>query len=229
MSEAANDIHTLEGRAALVTGASSGLGRATALALARAGADVAIIARSKEELDSVGEAITKIGRQALALPVNLASVDETAEAVRRTVEALERLDVLVNVVGTDAPGTVEELDVAGWDRTLTVNLRTPFLLSKAAFPHMREARAGMIVNISSVSGRKGWANASVYSAFKFGLTGFTGLLADEGKQYGIRVIVLYREAMATNLGPSLQRSSRRANRRRLLHRLECFCRSMLRI
>jgi NAD(P)-dependent dehydrogenase (short-subunit alcohol dehydrogenase family) len=177
----------------------------------------------------VGEEITKLGRQALALPVNLASVDETAGAVRRTVEALGRLDVLVNVVGTDAPGTVEELDVAGWDRTLTVNLRTPFLLSKAAFPHMREARAGMIVNISSVSGRKGWVNASAYSASKFGLTGFTELLADEGKQYGIRAIVLYRGAMATKLGPSLQRSSRRANRLRLLHRLECSCRNKLRI
>jgi NAD(P)-dependent dehydrogenase (short-subunit alcohol dehydrogenase family) len=200
MSEAANDIRTLEGRAALVTGASSGLGRATALALARAGADVAIVARSREELESVGEEITKIGRRALTLPVNLASVDETAEAVRRTVEALGRLDVLVNAAGTDVPGTVEELDVAGWDRTLAVNLRAPFLLSKAAFSHMREAGSGMIVNISSVAGKKGWANASAYCASKFGLTGFTEALADEGKEYGIRAIVLYPGAMATNWG-----------------------------
>jgi NAD(P)-dependent dehydrogenase (short-subunit alcohol dehydrogenase family) len=200
MSEAVNYIRTLEGRVALVTGASSGLGRATALALARAGADVTIVSRSKEELESVGEEITEIGRRALALPVDLASVDETAEAVRRTVEALGRVDVLVNAAGTDVPGTVEELDVEGWDRTLAVNLRAPFLLSKAAFPHMREAGGGTIINISSVAGKKGWANASAYCASKFGLTGFTEALAHEGKEHGIRAMVLYPGAMATNWG-----------------------------
>ena len=200
MSELANDIRTLEGRIALVTGASSGLGRATAIALARAGADVAIVARSEEELDSVRGEIIKIGRRALALPVDLASVDDTAEAVRQSVEELGRVDVLVNAAGTDTPGTVEALDIEGWDRTLAVNLRAPFLLSKAAFPHMREAGGGTIINISSVAGKKGWANASAYCASKFGLTGFTEALADEGKEHGIRAIVLYPGAMATNWG-----------------------------
>jgi 3-oxoacyl-[acyl-carrier protein] reductase len=200
MSEAANDVRTLEGRVALVTGASSGLGRATAIALTRAGADVTIVARSKEELKSVGEEATRIGRRALALPVDLASVKKTAEAVGRTVEELGRLDVLVNAAGTDTPGTVEELDIEGWDRTLAVNLRAPFLLSKAAFPHMREAGGGTIINISSVAGKKGWANASAYCASKFGLTGFTEALADEGKEHGIRAVVLYPGAMATHWG-----------------------------
>jgi NAD(P)-dependent dehydrogenase (short-subunit alcohol dehydrogenase family) len=200
MSEVANDIRTLEDRIALVTGASSGLGRATAIALARAGADVAIVARSKEELDSVRGEITKSGRRALALPVDLASVDDTTEAVRQSVEELGRVDVLVNAAGTDTPGTVEALDIEGWDRTLAVNLRAPFLLSKAAFPHMREAGGGTIINISSVAGKKGWANASAYCASKFGLTGFTEALADEGKEHGIRAIVLYPGAMATNWG-----------------------------
>jgi NAD(P)-dependent dehydrogenase (short-subunit alcohol dehydrogenase family) len=200
MSEAANDVRTLEGRVALVTGASSGLGRATAIALIRAGADVTIVARSKEELKSVGEEATRIGRRTLALPVDLASVNETAEAVGRTVEELGRLDVLVNAAGTDTPGTVEELDIEGWDRTLAVNLRAPFLLSKAAFPHMREAGGGTIINISSVAGKKGWANASAYCASKFGLTGFTEALADEGKEHGIRAVVLYPGAMATHWG-----------------------------
>ncbi len=87
--------------------------------------------------------------------------------------------MLVNAAGTDVPGTVEELDVEGWDRTLSVNLRAPFLLSKAAFPHMREAGGGTIVNVSSVAGKKGWAKASAYCASKFGLTGFTEALADD--------------------------------------------------
>ncbi len=200
MNETENATSRLEGKAALVTGASSGLGRATAISLARAGADVALVARSQQELDSAKEEISKIGRRALTLPVDLASEAQTAGAVGRTVEALGRIDVLVNSAGTDAPGIVEELDVEGWDRTLAVNLRAPFLLSKAAFPHMREAGGGMIVNISSVAGKKGWANASAYCASKFGLTGFTEALADEGKEHGIRAIVLYPGAMATNWG-----------------------------
>jgi 3-oxoacyl-[acyl-carrier protein] reductase len=200
MSEPGNETGRLEGKAVLVTGASSGLGRATAIALARAGADVALVARSQQELDSAKEEISKIGRRALTLPVDLASEDETTAAIGHTVEALGRIDVLVNAAGTDAPGTVEELDIEGWDRTLAVNLRAPFLLSKAAFPRMREAGGGMIVNISSVAGKKGWANASAYCASKFGLTGFTEALADEGKEHGIRAIVLYPGAMATNWG-----------------------------
>jgi NAD(P)-dependent dehydrogenase (short-subunit alcohol dehydrogenase family) len=150
-----NEDRALEGRAALVTGASSGLGRATAIALARVGADVALVARSVEELESAQEeVVSKTGRRALTLPTDLAKEDGAAWAVEQTVEALGRIDVLVNAAGTDVPGTVEELDVEGWDRTLSVNLRAPFLLSKAAFPHMREAGGGTIVNVSSVAGKR---------------------------------------------------------------------------
>lgn len=200
MSEATNGDLALEGRAALVTGASSGLGRATVIALARAGADVALVSRSAKELESAGEEVSKIGRRALTLPADLAGEDEAARVVGQTVETLGRIDVLVNAAGTDAPGTVEEIDVAGWNRTLSVNLRAPFLLSKAAFPRMREAGGGTIVNVSSVAGKKGWAGAAAYCASKFGLTGFTEALADEGKAHGIRATVLYPGAMATNWG-----------------------------
>lgn len=200
MSEAVNEGRALEGRAALVTGASSGLGRAAAITLARAGADVALVARSAKELQSAKEEISKTGRRALTLPTDLAKEEETVAAVEQTIEALGRIDVMVNAAGTDAPGMVEDLGVEGWDRTLNVNLRAPFLLSKAAFPHMREAGGGTIVNISSVAGKKGWANASAYCASKFGLTGLTEALADEGKEHGIRAIILYPGAMATNWG-----------------------------
>src|SRR5215212_9656998 len=191
---------SLEGKAALVTGASSGLGRATAIALARSGADIALVARSAEELESAKEEVSKTGCRALTLPTDLAREQETSATVERTVEEFGRIDVLVNAAGTDVPGTVEELAVEGWDRTLAVNLRAPFLLSKAAFPRMREVGGGLIVNVSSVAGKKGWANASAYCTSKFGLTGFTQALADEGKEHGIRAIVLYPGAMATNWG-----------------------------
>ena len=161
--------------------------------------------------------------------MDLASEAETAGAVGRTVEAFGRIDVLVNAAGTDAPGTIEELDVEGWDRTLAVNLRAPFLLSKAAFPRMREAGGGIIVNISSVAGKKGWANASAYCASKFGLTGFTEALADEGKEHGIRAIVLYRERWPPTGEPSLPRSAKKKANRPRLRRPECSPLSALRI
>lgn len=211
MSETQNGERALQGKAALVTGASSGLGRATAVALARAGADVALVARSAEELESGAEEISKTGRRALVVPADLAVDDEAPGAVSQTVEAFGRVDVLVNAAGTDTPGTVEELDVEGWDRTLDVNLRAPFLLSRAAFPRMREAGGGTIVNVSSVADKKGWATASAYCASKFGLTGLTEALVDEGREHGIRTIVLYPGAMATNWGTFSPEERRRAN------------------
>lgn len=200
MSEARNGAGGLEGRVALVTGASSGLGRASAVALAEAGADVALVARSEEDLRGTEGRVSGFGGRALVLPMDLASVEETTGAVERTLEEFGRVDVLVNAAGTDAPGTVEELDVEGWDRTLDVNLRAPFLLSKAVFAPMREAGGGLIVNVSSVAGKKGWANASAYCASKFGLAGFNQALADEGRAHGIRAVVIYPGAMATNWG-----------------------------
>jgi len=195
-----SELGRLEGKAALVTGASSGLGRATAIVLARSSADVALVARSAEELESAKEEVAKTDRRALSLPTDLAKEKETSATIERTVEEFCRLDVVVNAAGTDTPGTVEDLSVEGWDRTLNVNLKAPFLLSKAAFPHMRDAGGGTIINISSVAGKKGWTNASAYCAAKFGLMGFTQALADEGKEYGIRAIVLYPGAMSTNWG-----------------------------
>ena len=200
MNEPGNEAGHLKDKAALVTGASSGLGRATALALARAGTDVALVARSAEELEGAKEEVLRTGRRALSLPTDLAKEEDTSATIGRTVEEFGRIDILVNAAGTDAPGAVEELTVEGWDRTLAVNLRAPFLLSKAAFPHMREAGGGTIINVSSVAGKKGWAKASAYCASKFGLTGFTQALADEGKEHSIRAIVLYPGAMATYWG-----------------------------
>jgi NAD(P)-dependent dehydrogenase (short-subunit alcohol dehydrogenase family) len=221
VNEPGNEAGRLKDKTALVTGASSGLGRATAFELARAGTDVALVARSAEELESAKEEVLKTGRRALSLPTDLAQEEETSATIERTVEEFGRIDVLVNAAGTDAPGMVEELAVEGWDRTLAVNLRAPFVLSKAAFPHMREAGGGTIVNVSSVAGKKGWANASAYCASKFGLTGFTQALANEGKEHNIRAIVLYPGAMDTNWGPSLPRSARRRASPRRHPRLEC--------
>jgi NAD(P)-dependent dehydrogenase (short-subunit alcohol dehydrogenase family) len=191
----------LAGTVAIVTGASSGLGRATAMALAGAGADVAMLARSAAELgDAAREIGERTGRRALALPLDLADEPALVDAVARVAAELGRVDILVNAAGTDAPGAAESLETTAWDRVLAVNLRAPFVLAREAFPHLRAAGGGTIVNISSVAGKRGWANASAYCASKFGLTGLTQSLAAEGKPHGIRACILYPGGMATGWG-----------------------------
>lgn len=185
---------------AIVTGASSGLGRACAIRLAADGFRVALLARHAGQLSEVEQEIGREGGIALSQPVDLAEASTVQTAVERLVEAWGRVDVLVNAAGTDAPGTVEETTVEDWDRVLGVNLRAPFLLSRSVFPHMRLAGGGTIVNVSSVAGLRGWANAAAYCSSKFALTGFTQSLAAEGRAHGIRACVLYPGAMATSWG-----------------------------
>ena len=190
----------LSGQVAVVTGASSGLGRATADRLAADGAAVALLARSAADLTSTQTRITELGGTALALPTDLADAVAIDAVVARVVAELGRIDVLVNAAATDVPGPVEALDRHGWDRVIAVNLTAPFLLAKAVWPHMRRAGGGTIINVSSVAGRRGWANAAAYCATKFALTGLTQTLAAEGRPHGIRACVVYPGAMATAWG-----------------------------
>ncbi|HYZ78247.1 MAG TPA: SDR family oxidoreductase [Gaiellaceae bacterium] len=190
----------LEGRVAIVTGASRGLGRATAVELATAGADVALLARSATQLADAAREVAARGRHALAIPVDLADVAAPATAVARVEEELGGVDVLVNAAATDAPARVEDLDVSEWDRVLAVNLRPPFLLAKLAFRSMRRRGGGTVVNVSSVAGKRGWANAAAYCASKFALSGLTQALAAEGREHRIRACVVFPGAMATHWG-----------------------------
>lgn len=190
----------IAGQVALVTGASSGLGRATALRLAADGATLALLARSRSDLELVADEIGSAGGRALAVPTDLADMDAVAAAVGRVVTEAGAPQILVNAAASDAPAPAEDLDVAEWERVVRVNLTAPFLLAKLAFPHMRAAGGGVVVNVSSVAGRRGWANASAYCATKFGLTGLTQALAAEGAPHGIRVVSVYPGAMATHWG-----------------------------
>ena len=190
----------LRDQLAIVTGASSGLGEATALRLAELGARVALLARSKADLDRVAARINDAGGVAFALPADLADPAVVVAAAERIISGAESPRVLVNVAATDAPGPAEEVLLEDWERVIGVNLTAPFLLSRAVLPHMRAAGGGTIVNVSSVAGRRGWANASAYCATKFGLTGLTQALAAEGAPHNVRVVCLYPGAMATHWG-----------------------------
>src|SRR6266567_1737810 len=203
----------LDGQVALITGSSSGLGKATAIALAQAGADVALLARGKDDLERAAAEVTPVGRRALVLVADLTLAEELTEAVDQMLERFGRVDVLVNAAGTDRPGPVIELGVDDWDQVLAVNLRAPFVLAKAVFPRMRQAGRGTIVNVSSVAGKRGWANAAAYCASKFGLSGLTQALAAEGKASGIRACIVYPGAMATHWGlwsPTARQATSRA-------------------
>jgi NADP-dependent 3-hydroxy acid dehydrogenase YdfG len=190
----------LEDRVALVTGASSGLGRATASALARAGASVVLLARSRDELEATADELGRHGCSALAVAADLADGSALEGAVRDALGRFGRIDVLVHAAGTDVPGAVVDLEAAEWDRVQAVNVRAAFLLAKLVWPSMRARGAGTIVLVSSVAGRRGWAGAGAYCASKFALTGLGQVLNAEGRDDGIRTCVLYPGAMATSWG-----------------------------
>ncbi|WP_205730235.1 SDR family NAD(P)-dependent oxidoreductase [Blastococcus sp. TF02-8] len=152
----------LRERIALVTGGSSRLGRATALALAADVADVAVLARGSTDLEETAEQVRAAGVRARAVVVDLADAKAIEWAMGQVRADLGTVDLLVNAAGTDVPGPVVELDVAAWARVLAVNLRASFLLAKAVWPDMRDNGGGPIVNVSSVAGRRGWANAAAY-------------------------------------------------------------------
>ena len=190
----------LAGQVAVVTGASSGLGRATAKALARAGASVALLARGEAELASLADEVGPGADRALPLPCDIADADALTEAIGTVRQELGPVRVLVNAAATDVPEAVADLSVEDWDRVMAVNLRAVFLLSKLLISDMVEAGQGTIVNVSSVAGKRGWANASAYCASKFALTGFTQALGAEVRPHGVRACVVYPGAMATHWG-----------------------------
>jgi NAD(P)-dependent dehydrogenase (short-subunit alcohol dehydrogenase family) len=195
-----DEMPDLRDQLAIVTGASSGLGEATAVRLAKLGARVALLARSKTDLDRVASRIRDAGGTATTVPTDLADPAAVTAATDQIISGGQPPRVLVNVAATDAPGPAEALSLEDWERVIRVNLTAPFLLSRAVLPHMRAAGGGTIVNVSSVAGRRGWANASAYCATKFGLTGLTQALAAEGAAHGVRVVCLYPGAMATQWG-----------------------------
>ncbi len=180
----------LEGRIALVTGAGRGIGRAAAIALARAGAAVVASARSEDELEHVVAEIGSAGGTAVAVTCDLADRAQTLDLVGRAEEALGPIDVLVNNAGIGSsadPRPLADFRDAFWDLTLEVNLTAPYLLSKAALPHMRAQRWGRIVTVASINGRVPSVHGGAYTASKHGVIGLMRALALEHAAEGITV------------------------------------------
>jgi clavulanate-9-aldehyde reducatase len=199
----------LDGRVAAITGASSGIGEATALALAAAGAAVAIGARREDRLSDLASRIEGDGGRALALPVDVADEDSARSFVTEAHSQLGGLDILVNNAGVMLLGPVEGAPTDQWRTMVNVNLLGLLYCTHAALPLMREAGRGHIVNISSVAGRSANAGSAVYNLTKFGVGAFSEALRQEVSGAGIRTTVIEpgfveTELQGHNEGPVLE-------------------------
>ncbi len=183
----------LNGKVALVTGAASGLGAATARLFAEHGARVVCGDIDEKAAQSIAREIS--GR---ALYVDVAEPTSTEATVGDILDSEGRIDILVNNAGVDFIRSTTEMTLAEWDRVQHVNLRAPWLLSRAVFPYMVERGGGQIVNVSSTASKKGWPNATAYAASKHGLMGLTQALHAEGKEHGVRVMTVVAGGMRTN-------------------------------
>ena len=177
-------------RVALVTGAGRGIGRATALALAAAGTPVVVAARSSDELDAVVSEIGVAGGEATAIACDLTDRAQSTTLVERAGAAFGPIDILVNNAGIGSsadPRPLAEFRDPFWDQTLELNLTAPYLLSKAALPHMRDQRWGRIVTVASINGRIPTLHSGAYVASKHGVIGLMRTLALEVASEGITV------------------------------------------
>lgn len=172
-------MFSLTGKIALVTGGSQGIGRATALALAEAGADVAVMARSLDKCEAVAEEIKVLGRRALAVRADLGNEEELKAGVEKVAEALGAINILVNNAAITRDGLLLRMKREDWDAVINTNLTGVFLLTQKVLPMMTKARQGRIINLTSVVAQSGNPGQVNYIAAKAGIIGFTKAVARE--------------------------------------------------
>ncbi len=206
----------LDGTTALVTGASSGIGEATALSLAAQGAAVAVVARRRDRLEDLAGRITSKGGRALVLEADITAREQAQDVVRRTVEELGRLDVLVNNAGVMLLGPAVDAPLEEWERMVSLNVMGLLYCSHAALPHLLAAaedgprRVADLVNLSSVAGRVARSGSGVYNATKWGVGAFSESLRQEVTTRHVRVSLVEPGAVETELAghnrPEVQES-----------------------
>ena len=182
-----NELFGLEGKSALVVGASKGLGKAMALALAGAGADVAVASRSQKLIEEVRDKIIASGRQAVAVKADINREDDIIGMAGRVIDSFGKIDILVNNAGIYIPAMALDMTAEDWDKTLNINLKGFFLSCKAVGRHMADQKNGKIINIASVLGKRAAQTSSAYSASKAAIIQLTRSLALELAPHNIRV------------------------------------------
>ena len=191
----------LEGRVAVVTGASSGIGEACAVAFAAKGTKVVLAARRAERLASLVERIEGAGGEALAVATDVTDEAAVDDLFARAVERFGTVDVLVNNAGIADSTPVDEMALETWRKVIETNLTSAFLCSRAAFRAMKGKGRGRIINVGSISARVPRENSPAYAASKFGLDGLTRSLAIDGRKHNIAASIFHPGIVATEIAP----------------------------
>lgn len=194
-----NADNRLAGKIAWITGAGRGIGRATAIAMAQAGAKVVLCSRSQGEIYSVAEEIRLANGKALSIACDISKGKEIAGLMKRVRNEWGNIDILVNNAGVAVFEKILSSSEKDWDAMMAVNLKGAFLCTQAVLGPMIERKSGEIINIVSVAGRKGYYNCGAYCASKFGLYGFTEVLRMETRKHGIRVTAVMPGATDTDI------------------------------
>jgi len=193
-------MQSLQSKTAIITGAGKGIGRATAIELAKSGVHLGLISRSESELAALCEELTaQYGITAVYATADISVQSEAEAAVEALIEKLGRLDILVNNAGVATFGTVLEMDPQDWERTININVMGTYYVTRKALPTMVEQNEGNIINIASTAGEKGFATGSAYCASKFAVMGFTESLMQEVRKHNIRVTALTPSTVNTPL------------------------------
>ena len=190
---------SLTGKKAIITGAGKGIGRATALALAKEGVSLGLLARTEEDLKKVADEVNDSGVQVAIATADVSSNDQVTSAVDKLINELGSVDILINNAGIAKFGGFLELDVDEWEKIIQVNLLGMYYVTRAVLPKMMEQKSGDIINISSTAGEKGGPVTSAYSASKAGVLGLTESLAMEARKHDIRVTALTPSTVVTEL------------------------------
>ncbi len=189
----------LQGKVAIVTGASRGIGRAIALMLGTEGAIVVLAARTKQLLEKVAAQVRNEGGQAIVVPFDLEDEESIKKLVQTVREKFSRLDILINNAGVTHSAPLDKTATGDWDRLMRINARGPFILCRETLPMLKKAESGYIINISSVVGVKGYPLQSAYTASKHALRGMSISLSEELRGTNVRVHVLCPGGVDTEL------------------------------
>jgi len=189
----------IEGKVVVITGASSGLGEATARYLSAKGATVVLGARRADRINSLAGELTKNGKKALAIATDVTKVDQVKRLVDEAVKAFGRIDVIINNAGLMPQSRLELLKIDEWDQMIDVNIKGVLYGIAAALPYMQKQKSGHVINVSSVAGHKVRAGGAVYSATKTAVRVLSEGLRQEVKPYNIRTTVISPGAVATEL------------------------------